>query len=402
MKFLNKIPLIKGSLCRGVHISFTSNEDFDYAVADIKKAKNEINIIKRFDGTSSINNEPEFLFTDKLPVIISIDGKGVLHKKASLADGNDSDEIISNIFPNIQSDNVYYQVVDAYDSSVIVSVIRKENCDFLNKQIEKGLIYEILVGPFSLKNLINVIEKSNDEKLVAGGYELSFKSDEIINISRTSELKTSFKVANEIIEEKYLIPYSNAINYFIDKEINKSILQDINIKSEFLAGRAFKKLGIVSISFFFLLLLLNFLVFDHYNKKQSTLSVLCVENENLLQALTQLETDLQQKKEFVEKSGILRGTGSAIFFDYIAGTVPPEITLTSMNINPLSGKLKKDEKPSFDFGVIDISGQTSSGESLNVWISQIKEFDWVTEISITEFEQNDFQSEGYFKLKITF
>ncbi len=399
MKFLNKIPFIKGKQARGVHINLLSNDEYEYFIVDLGISKSKIIIEDKQQGRKNLKDPLDFLFSNNIPVLCSIDGKGLLHKKISVNENDKLEELIGNIFPNIQVDTVLFQKVFIDDNNVFVSVVKKETVELFLPLFNNKPLYEIYLGVFNIRKTLSILTNAGD-KIVLPGCEIALYDGKINTLNRSAKNPEYYQLGSENLSSDFLVSYSNALCYFIECDDLIPVFVKNNNSGEFLAKRALKKLGVSAIVFFFSLLLVNFLIFDHYNKKENTLSVLCISNDELFVKLEELKKELQFKNEFITKSGFLKSSKLSYVVDSLASTVPASVVLNKFEVNPLSGKMKKNEQPVYEYNTVILCGESASGTALNLWISELKKIPWVKDLSITEFEQKDSYSAGMFELKI--
>ena len=133
------------------------------------------------------------------------------------------------------------------------------------------------------------------------------------------------------------------------------------------------------------------------NQVQGELSAKNVNSEKV----NELEKEVAEKRVFFEKSGLITPELVAFKADRIAATVPKNILLNQIEINPrLKKKLKADESPSFLLGEIIITGESKNTIDLNNWVQQLNAFQWITEVGIVDYETIKNRNAGEFILKI--
>ena len=148
------------------------------------------------------------------------------------------------------------------------------------------------------------------------------------------------------------------------------------------------------------MLLINFLLFDHYSKKSNELSANINLNTGLLQQLDTLTKELKFKEDFIEQTGILSNSRLSLYSDRIASTLSDNIQLIDLSINPLDKKLKSNQEPEFNKNKIYINGITSNSTILNDWIKTIMKEGWVKEVNIKNYNQDNAITKGEFKIEI--
>ena len=124
-------------------------------------------------------------------------------------------------------------------------------------------------------------------------------------------------------------------------------------------------------------------------------------NEGDLQTIKTLESEVESKRKFMEETGILDPSRTSYLADRIAETVPSAIQLTGMFINPLQKKMSKDEDGvNFDENIININGLSKRSTYLNDWIVTLEKYDWIGEILVVNYTQDNEINAGEFNLEV--
>lgn len=162
---------------------------------------------------------------------------------------------------------------------------------------------------------------------------------------------------------------------------------------------AFKKMLLYATIIIFSLTLLGYSSFDYLlsetRKKETILEELRIQHKK---ALEQAEIAQKTKK-------LLGSLGRPIryseFVDEFAMTVPNEIVLSSLSINPNEKEEVKPGKPyKFQDNLWEIEGASKNAAFLNFWLEEVKELDWIEKTSIITFQESRDTEDYYFKLEI--
>lgn len=396
--YIYKIPFIKGNKVRGVHLEITKSGEFRYTVVDVVKRKSKIEIENKKEGVGNFEDEISLFKDSKTPICLSIEGRGIIHKKNYAAPGKSNENIIENIIPNSNIDDFIIQEYDSETGIQYISIAKKEIITQLEKTIPKNNIYSLIIGGFNLSTISAI---NNTNNIDIPGQSISFENNKVVEIKRQNNTETDIRIGDELINTKFLPAYANALSFFIEDDSINEVPESSEYKKEILAGIAFKKVLFGALTLFFIVLLVNFFVFDHYNNKKNFLSGSVNNSEHLLNKLSVLKEELKFKKDFISKSGFLESSRNSFIADRIASTIPKKITLTKLEVNPVKKKFKKEEKPQFNKGVVIIGGISKSSTVFNLWIKELKKISWIKDISINEYEQKTDSNTGEFELKLS-
>jgi hypothetical protein len=340
-----------------------------------------------------------------LPFVLCVDGKGILSRKLNIAVEDLDVTTPSRIIPNANAEDFYFEGIPVSETSSIVTMMRRSMIDETLEKIKaKGIfITELHLGPLVIGTLASVLIGNSDTKEIEfRKHKLIVAKEGIIEVSLQSAVGSQ-QSAVEIVDEK-LLTIAGACSYFsgwVDSVGKSFCLPVTESKSEFGEKKKFGFYAMAMVAFFLCTLLLNFFVFQHYHNRQQELESQIGWQENALKSYEELKTGMTEKMNFAMESGILSPDNLAWMGDQLASTVPAEIKLTRMNVFPLEKKMEDgDEHSSFNKHIISVRGQTASGSAINEWIKGIKQKDFVSEVSLTNYKQDDENLKGQFNLEI--
>ena len=144
----------------------------------------------------------------------------------------------------------------------------------------------------------------------------------------------------------------------------------------------------------------NYLFFNQYNKKLNSINFRYNQNLEMIKKLDTLKSEYNLKEQYFVSSGFLDASEQSFFTDRIANSVPPEIQISSLNINPLEGKFKNDKPLNFLMGKIRISGSVTQSIILNNWVKKLKGLDWIKQVTIVGYIHESIDNPAIFELEI--
>lgn len=389
IKYLSKI--IKFNHLYVISIIKTDVDEY-FNILEITKKGNKIEINKMV-SVKTISRLLEIIDI-KLPVILLIDGKGVLNKEINLR--NEADLEWQK---NIDYNSIYFTSVLGLNSSFI-SFIRKNIVDesiakFKSKNIQ---IIDIYIGAFLTALLQNSINKnvvnSNDLKL-------QFEANKLIGFKK-NEVKesTNFTLGNEPISNEYLPQYGALIHFLIKPiEVTKTQNETLNIE-EIIYKKAFNLFGISMLVGFFSMLFLSYILIQYYGSKNADLNADNQDFNKSYQLILDLEKQKESKLTILQESGLLSSKYLSFYGFEIVKSTPIAINLNQINIRPLEAEIKINKKVVFDANTILVNGSTSNEISIDNWLLDLKKMNWVNKLEIISLRK-DKNNESQFIIKIT-
>ena len=366
-----------------------------FHVVLLEKSKGEIIIREEKQNIPEIKELIEFIPKD-YPVILNIEGWGVLIKKAEF---DSNGEIKGAVVPNNNDFTVFpYQI---NENKGFVAIIRTELLEQIELDIGeqfKDCIY-ISVGPFDVIQLFNVLNLSGN--CIIGSWEILFDQGAIKEIKSSHHEKTDiYSIGSETISSNNVLGLAIGIkllsgNWDAD-ELNKDRIADYAYKKlMFITGWSFLIL-------LFLGLLVNYFLFDHYNKVYNRISGEYQLNESILEQLKQSESELKQKEEMVARGGLTGNTIFAWYSDQLISIMPVKIVLTRISIQPMERKMQKGKEVLFTPNLITITGNTKESLLVHEWINLIKKENWVDRVDLISFSNEEKIKPAQFTIELNY
>lgn len=388
---------IKGNSITGIHINMKSPDEWELEGINLQRKGENISLISKFD---TVENTSGFL--DSLPTHSSISlcltGTGLLIKEV---DALQLENGIETVLPNLRLDDFLVQEMEVGSSKALVAILRK---DLLQKIIEifqarKLHLSDIYLGPVAFKNITALF---TEDKLVScGGMELSFNNQKLIRYAKAdSKPMDRFSLAGEILDSQHVLPFVSGLSTLaISTETHLSD-EIILIRKENLARRIIQKSTYTSLAILFFVLLLNFVQFNKYNKLQNQLNAQLLTGKNLLQKRNQLNEEVKQKTDFFVKSGLNTESRLSYYSDRIAACLPSNLQLTSIELNPITGKKKEGKEIHFSSGMIRIEGETFFPVAFDAWVQKLKKETWLDSILKQEYFMKEKDKTGFFRVEL--
>ncbi|AXB56852.1 hypothetical protein [Flavobacterium fluviale] len=374
-------------------VGVIKKEDYEiYNLLTVKKKANKISIVSKqtFETFESLTKNTD----KKLPVLIVIEGRGVLNKEI-----NFENEADLNWQKNIDFNTIYYTDIKASKSNFI-SFCRKNIVEETVSRFQKDgfQVIDIYVGSFLGALLHSALKK---EILFSNDLKLEFENEILSGFSKQNENTNiaNYQIGEDTISNSFLPLYGSVIHFFVKpKEVSKTINSALN-NEELIYKKAFNFLGVTMLIGFLISLLASYFLIQYYGTKNSELNLQTVYSNQSYQLILDLEAQKEKKLNLLKETGVLSSKFFSFYSYEIIRTIPSAISLTELNIAPLKEEYKENKKALFQSGIIIIKGETSQESSFNYWLENLKKMDWLKNFEIVSLKK-DKKNKSVFEIKI--
>jgi len=398
---LQNIKFLKAKSITGVQLTITPDGKFNIDGVIVHSNKSMMSVKKTFDNISGIDDLTEII-PKATPIRLSIDGKGVIHKKIALTN---EESIMDQVLPGADSNAFCIQKINTSDKNVFVSIIRKESLEAILNQFKAAGYFIIgsTLGPFILNGYFKFLD-ADTSIFYTKNHTLSIEKNKIVELSKPPDRPSdiSYQFDDELITGSLLVPFILAVTYFTQSFHPAFIEHPITVKEkeEFFLKTVFTFAGWGILIFLFSSLLVNFLVFDSFNKKFQSLSIQINQNRELISKVENLRKSLNLKQNFLENNVSQSSVYLAYYADRIALNCPGEITLSQLSISPPKESRINTTELQFEWSKLLISGVTRNSVVLNDWMKTLKSEFWVNDVIILDFNQENLNTPGEFQIQV--
>ncbi|MCW3071748.1 MAG: hypothetical protein JWO44_1638 [Bacteroidetes bacterium] len=392
------------SCVTGIEVILQGNDAWTYNVVMLRKSGNKITIGKQQEEIKSTEALKAFI-DKKAPLILSLTGKGIIHKKIVGA-GEDAsiDSLLSKALPGATTKEFCIQLAQASSGEAFISVVRTSILENVLADLSKNginAISECYLGPFAINNTIE--QFGFNDQLLISGQSISIENNVIKTIVPSAEVSLpGLQIGNEHLSPGLIIAFSSAFSCFSPAQKGIENSETLNgLKEEFRAKRKFERTGVTSLVILFLLLLVNYFVFSSYRAKNNELKAAYTLNESAIEQYDTLRKELAFKKKFLEDNGLLKHSKTSFYADELAKDLPAAICWSALRINPLK-TIKNSEENVFAFEnhMIDINGKCDQSAELNQWMKQVQHYPWVKDVLLINYTQSQKNEPGVFLLRL--
>lgn len=389
INYLSKIIKINSINVVGINKT-DANEIFH--VLTVKKKGNKISILSKrnFETFDKLKSKID----PKLPILLVVDGKGVLNKEI-----NYNIEADVSWRKNIDFNSIYFTSYKVENIDYI-SFCRKSSIDNIIESFKQNnlQLIDIYVGSFLSALLQSSIEESN---IISGDLELEFEEEKLIGFSKRNDFlaKKGYKIGEEEINSKELPLYGAMVHFFVKSDsVSKTHDTSLNTE-EVIYKKAFNFLGVLMLVVFFTSLLLSYILIQYYGAKNNELNLQNVFSNQSYQKIINLEKQKEEKLNIIKQSGTFSNKYLSFYAYEISKSVPKAISLNELIIFPAGKEIKAEKIIHFESNTIRIKGMTFNEDELNQWLNDIKKKEWIKKFEIVSLKK-DKNNNTMFEIKI--
>lgn len=390
--FVKNIDLLKAKKVAGVEVLLSAGGEL-YNVVVLEKKNDKVQVVSTELGLDVEQFKQKI--EKNIPLFVSIDGKGVLHKKVSFTESENKAQLLAKVLPGADEQQFYVQSAGEF-----VTVLRKDALDVVVNEFTKSSYFIVgaALGPFALNSILSLVES---KVVYTSLYQLQIKEAKIDAVEKSESAALKVTIADEQLNVSAVVAFASALNYFVnadsffEAEIVQSSAEDFKEKRKFVVG------GVAVLVFFFVLLFVNYLVYDSLKSSNNELEAQFKMQEEDFNKSEVLKKELEEKIALKEKLGVNGSTRISAYLDEIAASVPAAIQLTELSLNPVEKKVKDDKEIEYDVNQILIAGRCKKSIYYNDWKKDLSKMEWAKNISVVNYIDAD-DEVGEFILKITF
>ena len=382
--------------CAIEHVA-VQNEEFLYGLL-LSKKKGVFTIQKTFE-TETPKGLTKYIAA-KQHLFLIINTSKVLSK--SLDGLFEPEKAVSLAFQNLKLSDFYFETYTTHQKTY-VALCRKAVINTILENYQ-SLGYNII--GFSLGNLaVSQLENLVDEPQInSSNAKIIFEAGTITDIAQ-KETETSDYLINGLkVRNTSVLSLSGILSYYTNRLKTTSNFS-LNVAKQLQNNydqKRFFDIGLkTGLGFIFISLLVSFLFFSNYSSKIDELNSTLALNKTQKAVLLQLTTDVQKKEKLI-KDFSLTSSKTSWYLDQIGKAVPPSVSLTEIQWQPLEKNSKEDKPIKTVQQAILIKGISSKGDNFSNWLSTLEQLEWVNKVVINDYGSGKRTNTTSFELKITF
>jgi Tfp pilus assembly protein PilN len=380
----------------GIVVACKKKSGYDMSYYQMVKKGNSVDTCfcqECVDSFDEISVQPE-----KYPTILCIQGTGLVQR---MMNGGFAD--IKQNIPNINIDEYVIELDETNQGEKLVALCRKEQVEsILNLAVLQRIpLHSISMGFIGIsKYLMLFSEDANSFGF--GGSSIHFKSNEIVEIRKNISLDSEdYFFAGKLRKASEILALAAGLNYFTGKTWNNVLMPGIKEKvKEYTARRITSFILSYVVAVMFVLLLFNFLLFDHYNTKRDQLEIESSGISTVKNEINRLKNDLSVKRQFIQQNDIPDNFAFAYYADRLASFVPEGVGLKELAVCPVINKVKEDKVIGFQSNTIRVIGIADNSATFSIFLDRINKSLWVSKIEKQVYNYNNDNDNADFELEI--
>lgn len=371
MQWLNTIALKTAALNQlvGVHLAIDREGVQEVYFVRLQRKKQKLLLLEK---GSCLWQEFLQRHPKGIPLVLSVDGKGVLTKTFR----GSEDVMLEEVLPGANEEDFYYNSLNA-TGSVWVSLARKPVLDQLIAEVQAaGLsLAGLQLGPLSVASLLPLLQ--DDPILQLPHWQVQHQEGQLTKLVQHSVQEEAFyRLGDESLSAAYIQPYANALSALVALDAySSSNLADV--WEQWLHKRLYTRLGVGLLSFFFGLLLLNFAFFSYLSSQQQTLNSQLQQHQHLLGQLQILQKQEEARRQLLQAVPLQHRSLFAYHADLLGASIPAGVQLEELILHPAEGRKNKQEALRFQHGFIEVRGYCNNPQLLNSWLEKLEKEPWV-------------------------
>ena len=363
----------------GLEITFLpENKLLIHAITVVLKNKH-ISIETIFKPVKNIADLPKILKSGH-PLSVVFNGKGIMVRKTNVvSEDNPLDTILSNANP---AD--FYHLLTEEVEMTTVCVVRKEQLQDVVAMLKENefQVLQISLGFDVIHQLLPFLNTDSPAPIETNSFTLFINGDKNLHDFARKEINTDtfqqpeYNVGNQYVQSSYLLAFASAVqlisdNLSQDPPLNTTEIQET--RKEFRHARYFKVSGVTLLSFVFILLLVNFLIYNYYFNKNLILQTEQTFSQDKREEEVLQLKDLTRKEQLLQVSEWLRPGKISFYADRIASLTPTNTILSSMVIYPLRHNLSGEHTVvQFRNDTIQLTGATDNVVEINQFMHNLR------------------------------
>ncbi|WP_205511082.1 hypothetical protein [Longitalea arenae] len=373
--------IVQVNKATGLEVIFLPDGRYTINCITISSKKNRIIREQEATGITQISELAKK--TDKkIPLSVVFNGKGILVKK--IAGAQAIENAVIAILPNANPADFYFSAHTHGDFSVVaiarkeiiesfIQALQKEGFTILQASLGFEMVMQVL--PFIYLDDQSTIFTSlfslqiNAEKKITGFDSLDARDNEPF---RTAE----YSIGDQYIRPAYVLAFAAAVQMLTGSLHHAPALQSaslINERSEFRDQKLYRFAGLALLTAIFLILLVNFLIYNYYFNRNKELQVSQVFSREKKEQAAVIQERLRKKEDFLNRSGWFKPCRASLYADRIASLTPFNTLLTSMTIYPLKGNASGDFPVlHFKTDTIQVTGTCENPVEINQFMNNLK------------------------------
>ena len=390
-----KTYIIEGKTSQALEIFEVNGKEY-FALLVLENRKGELelvteHLVETFDRLL-------VLIEKKMPLFVTFNTPKVLKKQITTKINDSSEVLVVNAFPNLELDNFYYQLLKSKDRSV-VSISKKDHINGYLEQFDKAGLqpFQIALGISTLQALEGFSQGAH----MGSNFKVQLSQTVFEAYENVSELEAaSIRLNGITFQNSYLLGFTQILGFLQQKGqpsnltvLNQNLYQDFKNQKWFNFGIRF------GLGLFLVLLLTNFLVFNHYHENNLALEAGIATTQNQDGSLKALQQRITNKEDRLASILNSKSSQTSYYLDELGKSMPSSIYLNDIQYQPLATPVRDGKSIDLVLDNLLVSGVTNEKIQFTVWSDNLEMQKWVEHVEIMDYEYLS-KSSANFTLKV--
>jgi hypothetical protein len=360
---------------------------FNYSI--LRSNGKKIDLINS-GAISNFNEIPKQILKSKTPIVLIINGKGIVLKKINVSENEiDLNVLIENHLPAINRDDLAIQLFKQHDNTAFLTLCRKSVINELLNSLKntKYEIANIYIGTPAIIGLSHFWEELN--YIPSGSQVIELRNGLIDSISPLLDHKKEVNILGLTISKNYTLCIAAGLSYLMQNIISKNSDAELEgFHKTHTENNKFRFLSICIISLAFVLSIINVIFFTNYFKVNSKLENELSIYQSKYEQINDLLNKYERNRNLIENSGLLSEGKLSEYADKIGASIPEEIILNQLYFNSPKESDSKDSLLEFNNKRLLVKGICNKSLIVNEWLNVLKMQEFVREVHLQKFLYN--------------
>lgn len=376
----------------GCHLH-EADSQFKLVLQEFKLSRlNELEVLEtyRIESLDELNAIPA------RPCYLLISGRRVISKSIE-SEEVPTNELFRKAFPSLNPSEVYFEVFNQNKESHTVSVIRKSSLAKIFDEWPQTL--PILNLRLGLSFMSRYLKGISDRELYVAFHVYNAENESFKQANLTSEVEVA--IQGEVLKSNTVGAFLVGVNGMVEQAKLENLPERIKTDySNMLFKNVSRQLVWPSLIMILTSLIFSFFVFSHFNQSLA-------EKEAHFEVYKQKEAYLLElQKRYLEKQEFFTSTKTQAapcfrLINELGNTVPPTISLSLLEVNPLLKSKPKKGVFEFEIGVIWANGTTKEIGAIEQWQNAVYNHSWIHDFSVRGYREGSKEAEFNLALKIS-
>jgi len=374
--------ITEGNTYLGLEI-FEQNGAEHFALLKLRKTKGEL--VLQQETTAESLEELVADIDKTTPLFITVNSPKILKKQLSTQNTTSAEALVVNAFPNLDLDNFYYQILKGQTTSV-VSIGKRE-------YVEQALarIKEMGISPVQIAlgiSPLEILELFIKKDLGGSNFEANFDASGFQGFDTVSgKVDTTLDLEGIKLKSTQLLSFAHILG-FVQQKLPHSNFSDLNqnLWSVFKNKRVFTFGLRAGLGVLLVVLVINFLLFNHYYTKNQELETSLASNEYQGASIKEVLQRVDLKEEKLKSLLSSKNSKTTYYLDELGKSVPNSIFLSDIAYQPLLMPVKQDKYIELGENNLRVSGISKNSIEFTVWSDNLEMQKWVKRVEIVAYE----------------